>query len=96
MGAGTGWTRVYLGPGHNPGRGYALRGCTSGSGWVWVAAVPMEVTKPYEFVRFGAMEVTKPCEYLGFGAMEVTKPYEFTGFGAMEAKEGGNTPRKEV
>ncbi len=34
----------------------------------------MEVTKPYEFIGFGAMEVTKPFEFIGFGAMEVTKP----------------------
>jgi hypothetical protein len=27
------------------------------------------------------MEVTKPYEFIGFGAMEVTKPYEFIGFG---------------
>ncbi len=31
------------------------------------------------------MDVTKPYEFIGFGAMEVTKPYEFIGFGAMEA-----------
>ncbi len=37
----------------------------------------MEVTKPYEFIGFGAMEVTKSYEFIGFGAMEVTKPYEF-------------------
>ncbi len=29
------------------------------------------------------MEVTKPYEFIGFGAMEVTKPYEFIGFGAI-------------
>jgi hypothetical protein len=34
----------------------------------------MGVTKPYEFIRFGAMEVTKPYKFIGFGAMEVTKP----------------------
>ena len=28
------------------------------------------------------MEVTKPYEFIGFGATEVTKPYEFIGFGA--------------
>jgi hypothetical protein len=33
--------------------------------------VAMEVTKPYEFIGFGAMEVTKPYEFIGFGAMEV-------------------------
>jgi hypothetical protein len=30
------------------------------------------------------MDVTKPCEFIGFGAMDVTKPYEFIGFGAMD------------
>ncbi len=29
------------------------------------------------------MEVTKPYEFIGFGAMAVTKPYEFIGFGAL-------------
>ena len=43
----------------------------------------MAVTKPYEFIGFGAMAVTKPYEFIGFGAMAVTKPSEFTGFGAM-------------
>ncbi len=37
----------------------------------------MDVTKPYECIRFGAMDVTKPCEFIRFGAMDVTKPYEF-------------------
>ncbi len=37
----------------------------------------MAVTKPYEFIGFGAMEVTKPYEFIEFGAMEVTKPYEW-------------------
>ncbi len=27
------------------------------------------------------MDVTKPYEFIGFGAMDVTKPYEFIGFG---------------
>ncbi len=31
-----------------------------------------------------ATEITKPCEFIGFGAMEATKPYEFIGFGATE------------
>ncbi len=35
----------------------------------------LPVTKPYEFIGFGAMEVTQPYEFIGFGAMEVTKPY---------------------
>ena len=42
----------------------------------------MDVTKPYEFIGFGAMDVTKPYEFIGFGAMDVTKPYEFIGFRA--------------
>ncbi len=32
----------------------------------------MEVTKPYEFIGFGAMDVTKPYKFIGFGAMDVT------------------------
>ena len=39
----------------------------------------MYVTKPYEFIGFGAMDVTKPYEFIGFGAMDVTKPYESLG-----------------
>ncbi len=31
----------------------------------------MDVTKPYEFIGFGAMDVTKPYEFIGFGAMDV-------------------------
>ena len=34
-----------------------------------------DVTKPYEFIWFGAMDVTKPYAFVGFGAMDVTKPY---------------------
>ncbi len=44
----------------------------------------MDVTKPYEFMTFGAMDVTKPCKFIRFGAMDVTKPYEFIWFGAMD------------
>ena len=33
------------------------------------------LTKPYEFIRFGAMDVTKPYEFIRFVAMRVTKPY---------------------
>jgi hypothetical protein len=29
------------------------------------------------------MEVTKPYEFMGFGAMEATKPYKFIGFGGL-------------
>ncbi len=32
------------------------------------------------------MDVTKPYEFIGFGAMDVTKPYEFIGFGAMRCQ----------
>ncbi len=39
----------------------------------------MDVTKPYEFIGFGAIDVTKPYEFIGFGAIDVTKPYEFIG-----------------
>ncbi len=31
------------------------------------------------------MEVTKPYEFIGFGAMEVTKPYEFIVFVSLSA-----------
>ena len=44
----------------------------------------MDVTKPYEYIGFGAMDVTKSCEFIRFGAMDVTKPYEYIGFGAMD------------
>ena len=40
----------------------------------------IDVTKPYEFIGFGAMDVTKPYEFIGFGAMDVTKPYKSIGF----------------
>jgi hypothetical protein len=41
----------------------------------------MGVTKPYEFIGFGAMGVTKPYEFIGFGAIGATKPYKFIRFG---------------
>ncbi len=28
------------------------------------------------------MDVTKPCEFIGFGAMDAAKPSKFIGFGA--------------
>ena len=59
----------------------------------------MDVTKPYEFIGFGAMDVTKPCEFIGFGAMEGTKPYKFIGFGGMEGRDGrkaGREPAKTL
>ncbi len=33
----------------------------------------MDVTKPYEFIGFGAMDVTKPCEFIGFGAADIPR-----------------------
>ncbi len=39
----------------------------------------MDVTKPYEFIRFGAMDVTKSYTFIRFRAMDVTKPYKFIG-----------------
>jgi hypothetical protein len=49
----------------------------------------MDVTKPNEFIGFGAMDATRPYEFTGFGAMDVPKPYEFIGFGAPQRIEGG-------
>ncbi len=43
--------------------------------------VGIDVTKPYEFIGFGAIDVTKSCEFIGFGAIDGTKSYEFIGFG---------------
>ncbi len=37
----------------------------------------MDVTKPYEFIRFGAMDVTKPYRFMGFGAMELRLQVSF-------------------
>jgi hypothetical protein len=56
----------------------------------------MDVTKPYEFIRFGAMDVTKPYEFIGFGAMDVTKPHEFIGFGAMDVTTAGSRCGREA
>ena len=47
----------------------------------------MEV--PYQFVRFGAMDVTKPYQFIWFGAMEITKPFQFIRFGAPEILVNG-------
>ncbi len=30
------------------------------------------------------MDITKPYNFVGFGAMDVTKPYKFIGCGAMD------------
>jgi hypothetical protein len=35
----------------------------------------MDVTKPYEFIRFGAMDVTKPYKFIRFGAGMASKLY---------------------
>ncbi len=48
----------------------------------------MDVTKPYEFIGFGAMDVAKPYEFIWFEAMDVAKPYEFIGFGANGPQTG--------
>ncbi len=39
------------------------------------------------------MDVTKPYEFIWFGAMDVTKPYELIGFGAMDSDPGRNRPK---
>ncbi len=49
-----------------------------------MSAKCLDVTKPYEFIRFGALDVTTPYEFIGFGALEVTKPREFIWFGALD------------
>ena len=40
----------------------------------------MDVTKPYEFIGFGAMDVTRPYKFIGFGVgvMDVTKPFQMS------------------
>ncbi len=45
----------------------------------WLDSKLVEVTKPYEFIGFGAMDATKPYKFIGLGAMDATKPYEFIG-----------------
>ena len=40
------------------------------------------------------MDVTKPYNFIGFGAMDVTKPYDFIGFGAMDASLRGPRSRR--
>jgi hypothetical protein len=42
-----------------------------------------------ECASAAGVHITKPYEFIGFGAMEVTKPYEFIGFGAMECMISG-------
>ncbi len=29
----------------------------------------MDVTKPYEFIKFGAMDLTKPYGFIGLGSL---------------------------
>jgi hypothetical protein len=38
----------------------------------------MDVTKPYEFIGFGAMDVAKPSKLIGFGAMDSSGPAQGT------------------
>ncbi len=47
-----------------------------------------DVTKPNEFIKFGAMDVTKPYNFMGFGAMDVTMPDKFTAFGGLPRCHG--------
>ncbi len=35
----------------------------------------MDVTKPYEFIGFGAVDGTKPYKFIGIGAMEVNQSF---------------------
>ena len=39
------------------------------------------------------MDVTKPYEFIGFGAMDVTKPYEFIGFETIASGSHPKTRR---
>ena len=41
----------------------------------------MDVTKPYQFIGFGAMDDTRPCKFERFCVMDVTKPYKCICFG---------------
>ncbi len=41
------------------------------------------------------MDVTKPYEFIWFGAMDVTKPYEFIGFGCLGRRNKTNTHAAE-
>ncbi len=47
----------------------------------------IDVTKPYEFIRFGAMDVTKPYEFIRVGAMDVTKRVWGHGLRLMGGRE---------
>ncbi len=49
------------------------------------------------------MDVTKPYDFIGFGAMDVTKPYEFIGFGpagrwqpSTRGVRGARAPQNEA
>ena len=37
----------------------------------------------FDSPKEAVLGVTKPCDFVGFGAMDVTKPYDCIGFGAM-------------
>ncbi len=38
----------------------------------------LDITKPYEFIGFGAIDITKTYEFIGFGAMDVLKQMSAT------------------
>ncbi len=44
---------------------------------------PIDVTKPYQSIGFGAIDVTKPFKFIGFWGIDVTTPYKLIGFGAI-------------
>ena len=57
-----------------PGSGGRTRHADVSSNHGPAALVSAPMTKPYEFIGFGAMEVTKSNKCIGFGAMEVDIP----------------------
>ncbi len=54
---------------------------------------PDDVTKPYEFIGFGAMDVTKPYTFIRLGAMDVTKQYKFIGFDGFRSDAHPRRPK---
>ncbi len=48
----------------------------------WCPPPSVDVTKPYEFMGFGAIDVTKPFKSIRFGAIDVAKPHESIWFEA--------------
>ncbi len=47
----------------------------------------MDVTKPYEFIGFGAMDVIKPYEFIGF-AQDRCDPLKCAGIGRARTCSG--------